>query len=122
MNRVISLFKKIQIRQIAVVFLAGIAFFSFQAFGYGNLLSAQAGTLTPEAKSYQTESNYAGKEAVDTAKKQTGNALENIVEKLNLNEPTPQETKKFFNQVKESPVKALAPETGDEGTSVRSKS
>lgn len=84
------------------------------AFGFASLGSSQqawADTLTPEASSYNVDktseeiklnAKEAGNQVEKTAAK-TQNALEeateSIKEKLNLDEPIPADTKKFFKQI-----------------------
>jgi hypothetical protein len=94
MNRVISFLQSIRLRQSLTVLMVGITLFVSQAFLYS--VPAQAQTLTPEAKSYQVENEYAGKNILDTVKEKVEDAAENVVEKLNLNEPVPESTKEFF--------------------------
>ncbi|MFE1746113.1 hypothetical protein [Coleofasciculus sp. H7-2] len=115
MNQVISFLQGIRLRQIATVFLVSTAFFVIQAFGYGTPLQALANntTLTPETNSYQVKGADGSVNArAETLKDQTedtgsnllekiGAAAENVKEKLNLDEPTPPSTKKFFNQVQD---------------------
>ncbi|MEW5860547.1 MAG: hypothetical protein AB1861_24695 [Cyanobacteriota bacterium] len=115
MNQVISFLQSIRLRQIATVFLVSAAFLVMQAFGYGTPLQALANntTLTPETNAYQVEgANGSIKARAETLKGQTedtgsglldkiGEAAENVKEKLNLDEPTPPSTKKFFNQIQD---------------------
>jgi predicted PurR-regulated permease PerM len=54
MNRVISWFQSINLRQVITVFLAVIAFLVIPAFSYNT--SVQAGTLIAEADSYTVDS------------------------------------------------------------------
>jgi predicted PurR-regulated permease PerM len=113
MNQVISFLQSIRLRQIATVFLVSTAFFVIQAFGYGTSVQALANntTLTPETNAYQVPgSNGSINARTETLTDQTedtgsnllekiGEAAENVKEKLNLDEPTPPSTKKFFNQI-----------------------
>lgn len=115
MNQVISFLQSIRLRQIATAFLVSAAFFVMQAFGYGTSVQALANntTLTPETNAYQVPgSNGSINARTETLKDQTedtgsnllekiGEAAENVKEKLNLDEPTPPSTKKFFNQIQD---------------------
>lgn len=115
MNQVISFLQSIRLRQIATVFLVSAAFLVMQAFGYGTPLQALANntTLTPETNAYQVPgSNGSINARTETLKDQTEDtgssllekieeAAENVKEKLNLDEPTPPSTKKFFNQIQD---------------------
>jgi predicted PurR-regulated permease PerM len=115
MNQVISFLQSIRLRQIATVFLVSTAFFVIQAFGYGTSVQALANntTLTPETNAYQVPgSNGSINARTETLTDQTedtgsnllekiGEAAENVKEKLNLDEPTPPSTKKFFNQIQD---------------------
>lgn len=101
MNRVTSWVQSIRLRQILTAFLLGITLLFSSGLGnFGNMNQALAEAVTPEAKSYQvdkTDSNIGS----DT--KDGGNGfIENIVEKLNLNEPVPPATKEFFSDVQDS--------------------
>jgi hypothetical protein len=57
MNRVISWFQSINLRQIVTVFLVAIAFIVIPAFSYNTSVQAQAGTLIAEADSYRVDSS-----------------------------------------------------------------
>ena len=95
-------------RIIAGFMLAIALFFSFDQF-------AVAKALTPEAESYQVEPNYTGKNAVETIKEKLESAKENVVEKLNLNEPLPESTKEFLGDVESKVDETVEPVTGDRG-------
>lgn len=109
MNQLISFFSRIRVRQIIVSILVGVTFL-FTGFAAENL-QAQAKSMTPEAGSYQvnhsdrTNIKYQAKDAdndeVDNAAEPKKSVTENIVEKLNLKEPLPESTKKFFDQVQD---------------------
>lgn len=99
MNRVISSLRNLRISQILVVFLVGFMFLLGQAFSYVNV--AQADTVrTPEGTYYKGTPNE-GEMKNDTQMKNAQNKLksvaDNIREKLNLDEKTPQATKEFFD-------------------------
>ncbi len=94
-------------RIIAGFMLAIALFFSFDQI-------AVAKSLTPEAESYQVEPNYTGKNAVETIKEKLESAKENVVEKLNLNEPLPESTKEFLSDVESKVDETVEPITGEQ--------
>jgi hypothetical protein len=102
MNRVISWLRNIRISQIVVVFLVGFMFLLGQAFSYTNI--ALADVKTPEGTYYKGVPNEQGEIRNDTQINNTQNsqnpiksAVDNIREKLNLDEETPEATKEFFD-------------------------
>ncbi len=102
MNRVISWLRNIRISQIVVVFLVGFMFLLGQAFSYTNI--ALADVKTPEGTYYQGAPNEQGEIRNDTQIENTQNsqnpiksAVDNIREKLNLDEKPPEATKEFFD-------------------------
>ncbi|MFB2976655.1 hypothetical protein [Microseira sp. BLCC-F43] len=95
-------------RIIAGFMLAVALFFSCDQI-------AVAKALTPEAESYQVEPNYAGKRMVETIKDKIEAATENVVEKLNLNEPLPESTKEFLSDVESKVDETVEPITGNQG-------
>jgi len=121
MNRVFSFVKSIRLGKILTVFLLGSAFLVMQAFSYDYQFQAQASErITPEAESYKVGDNNlrlnpsndgrnnladqkSGNNNVQGVKEGGKNLIDNVVEKLNLNEPVPQSTKEFVNDVKEHP-------------------
>lgn len=92
---------QVSLRSFFLLFLIQIAFFFSIAFGWGNNAQAIAApTLTPEATKYQVDQTPTTLN--DNSDKTTNSgksAVENIKEKLNLDEPIPEDTKKFFRQV-----------------------
>jgi hypothetical protein len=106
--------KKFNFRKLIVLSIATITLFMGQFFNPGNSLLAQSGAITPEGDYYQVAPEYAGKGTVEPVKETVKNATDNIVEKLNLNEPLPPSTKKFLNQVKESVGQTAEPITGNQ--------
>lgn len=93
--------QNIRLRQLLSVLLVTIAFlFSSSFISYNSNLTAKATTLTPEAEQYHTEGGEdfqnTVKKAEDSGKNFLEKTTENIVEKLNLNEPIPPATKEFF--------------------------
>jgi hypothetical protein len=103
MNRLISGLRNMHIRQIVVVFLVGFMFLLGQAFSYTNI--AQADVKTPEGTYYKRIPDSQGEIRNDTQIKSSENKLkslaDNVRNKLNLNEKTPQATKEFFDSTKD---------------------
>jgi hypothetical protein len=111
-----------KLRQFFTVFLAGILFL---VAAVSQVSPAMAKPLTPEAASYEIDranspqelgdrlnsqarehkseianpqyAKQAAKNATESAGNKAGNALDNIREKLNLDEPIPESTKEFFS-------------------------
>ncbi|MHC5737734.1 hypothetical protein [Nostoc sp.] len=102
MNRVISSLRNIRISQILVVFLVGFMFLLGQAFSYANI--AQADVKTPEGTYYKGVPDGQSEIRNDTQIRDGQNSLKgavnNIREKLNLDEKTPEATKEFFDPAK----------------------
>lgn len=106
--------KTFNLRKLIVLCVATITLFLGQFFNSGNSLLAQSPGITPEGDYYQVEPEYTGKGPVTSVKETLKNATENIVEKLNLNEPLPPSTKKFINQVEDSVGGTVEPITGNQ--------
>ncbi len=106
--------KKLNFRKFIVISIATVTLFWGQFFNAGNSLLAQSTPITPEGDYYQVAPEYAGKGTVNNVKETVKNATENVVEKLNLNEPLPPSTKKFLNQVKNSVDNSAEPITGNQ--------
>ncbi|MFB2937927.1 hypothetical protein ACE1B6_21980 [Aerosakkonemataceae cyanobacterium BLCC-F154] len=106
--------KKLNLRKFIVISLATVTLFFGQFFNSGNSLLAQSAAITPEGDYYQVAPEYAGKGTVNNVKGTVKNATENVVEKLNLNEPLPPSTKKFLNQVEDSVNNTAKPITGNQ--------
>lgn len=102
MNRLISSLKNIRIRQMIVVFLAGFMFLLGQAFSYGNV--AQADVITPEGTYYkgvpQSQGDIRNDNQIQNTQNKLKSAVDNVREKLNLDEETPRATKEFFDSTK----------------------
>jgi len=111
MNQVISWLRNIRISQIIVVFLVGFMFLLGQAFSSPNI--AQADVKTPEGTYYKGIPD----EQIDTKVENTGNklkaAVDNVREKLNLDEETPRSTKEFLKSTKNKVGETAQPLTGD---------
>ena len=91
--------KTLAILVIQTVLITGFTFANF-----GNQAQAWADTLTPEASSYSVdetseEVKLGAKETAKSAGNAVGKTTENVKEKLNLDEPIPSDTKKFFRQL-----------------------
>ncbi|QSJ15777.1 hypothetical protein JYQ62_28865 [Nostoc sp. UHCC 0702] len=89
-------------RQIIVVFLVGFVFLLGQGFSFVNI--AQADVKTPEGIYYKGTPDDRGEVRNDTqirnAENKLKGAVDNVREKLNLDEETPRATKEFFNSGK----------------------
>ena len=106
--------KTLNFRKLIVLCMATVTLFLGQFLNSGNSLFAQSSSITPEGDYYQVAPEYAGKGPVNSVKETVKNATENVVEKLNLNEPLPPSTKKFINQVEDSVGNAAKPLTGNQ--------
>ncbi|MBC1235989.1 hypothetical protein [Nostoc sp. 2RC] len=102
MNRLISVVKNFRIRQIIVVFLVGFMFLFGQAFSYDN--AARADVVTPEGTYYKGIPDNRGELRNDTQIRNAQNnlkgAVDNVRQKLNLDEQTPRATREFFDGTK----------------------
>ncbi|MEH1771300.1 MAG: hypothetical protein V7L30_33845 [Nostoc sp.] len=117
MNRVISWLQNIRLSQIVVVFLVGFMFLLGQAFSYVNV--AQADVKTPEGTYYKGTPNEQGEIRNDTQITNTQNplksAVDNIREKLNLDEKTPESTKEFFEPTRNITGDKASSSNGERG-------
>ncbi|MEH2252827.1 hypothetical protein [Nostoc sp.] len=115
MNRVISWLRNVRISQILVVSLVGFMFLLGQAFSDINV--ALADVTTPEGTYYKVIPNEQGEIRNDTQIKDTQNsikgAVDNIREKLNLDEKTPRATKEFLKSTENKVEKTVEPLTGE---------
>jgi hypothetical protein len=116
MNR-LSFWMKNILRQTVIVFLIGLTFLGIQTFSDGNaMLVAQADTVkTPEGIYYKgtpDESEIRNNQQVDNNRNDIKRAANNIREKLNLDEPVPQSTKKFLKFTERKVERAVKPITG----------
>lgn len=94
--------------RVGIIFAVGIALiFSSELEFSGNKMQAIATPLTPEAKSYEV-ARPAPQQTSDTEKDAKG-VLENIREKLNLDQPIAPSTKNFIKSVKDNVGEAVAP-------------
>jgi hypothetical protein len=116
MKRIISLFQNILLRQIVIVFLIGAVFFTIEAFNYNHAVQAQ---VTPEEYSERVqtldrERFGEDKNPLGKAKTSFKGTVENVKEKLNLDEPVPQSTKDFLNSVQQKAEDTVEPLTRTE--------
>lgn len=134
MKQAISFLKNIHLRQIVTIFLVVLSFLFSTAFDFnGNLLSAQAASVSSEATGYKANNEVTDAQkaervienaeksaklleaegikvtnrAAESAKDPDRNVLENIKEKLNLDEPIDPGTKLAGEQIKEGVSKAV---------------
>ncbi|WP_017654587.1 hypothetical protein [Fortiea contorta] len=119
MTRILSKLQNLLLSQIIIIFLVGIAFFGLQSFNYGStMLSAQADTIrTPEGVYYKgtpdNEGALRSNDQVENARKSLKETGDNIREKLNLDENTPEATKDFLESVKNKVGETVEPITGN---------
>lgn len=103
MNRFISGLRRLQLRQTLLTFMAGLLLFVSATLGFGYGLQADAARLTPEAEDYPVQQREARRE--ENAKlarekaEEAKEATDSPQDKLNLDEPIPASTKKFFKQI-----------------------
>jgi len=114
MNQVISWLQSVRLRRVLTAFLVALTFIVGTTFDhYGNELQAQAEPVTPEAVDYKVDRTDTKKNLQDKDK----NLLENIREKLNLDEPIDPGTKQTFEQIQDNASKAVnAPQYSSKDT------
>jgi hypothetical protein len=120
MNRIFSSLQNIILRQIIVVFLVGFTFFGFQAFNSSDTIllaeaQVQRTVTTPEGTYYKGTPDNQGirnDNQVDNAQKNLKQRADNVREKLNLDQPTPEGTKEFLDSAQTKVEKAVEPLTG----------
>ncbi|MBH8555879.1 hypothetical protein I8751_26760 [Nostocaceae cyanobacterium CENA357] len=104
-----SRLQNILLRQVLIVFLIASTFLGFISYG-NNIAVAQADVKTPEGIYYKgTPDGNNGQ--VDNAQSNLKGAVNNVREKLNLDEPIPQSTKRFFKSAERRTEKAVEPLT-----------
>lgn len=113
MNRFLKNLKSVILRLLVISFVA-FTFFSFPAFSYGNrMLLAQADTVTtPEGVYYKgtpDQEEIKNDQPLENAQKQLKETADNIKEKLNLDEPIPDGTKEFLEDVRTNVEKSVEP-------------
>ena len=112
MRTAIQQLPQISLRKIVLLFLVEVALlFGLGFINFGSSCQARAEALTPEATSYQVDeaqpdiylrsepSQIQAERAAKAEQKQDKPVGENVLEKLNLKEPLPESTKKFFKQI-----------------------
>jgi hypothetical protein len=119
MNRFFDLIQKVILRQILVVFIAGVMFFGFQTINYGStMLVAQADTVkTPEGIYYKgmpDQGAIRNDQQVNNAQSRLRETANNVREKLNLDEEVPESTKEFLDSTKSRVGEAVEPITGSQ--------
>ncbi|HIK07446.1 MAG TPA: hypothetical protein IGS40_22600 [Trichormus sp. M33_DOE_039] len=117
MNRVISWLQNFLLRQVLVVCLIGATFFVGQCFIYSSAMIAQADVKTPEGIYYKGTPDSQGignDNQMRNAQNQLKETVDNVREKLNLNEETPRATKEFQANVKRKAQAAVEPITNRE--------
>jgi len=101
------------LQRTLVVFLLQLTLFFGSAFGFTGAIQAHATpAITPEANKYQTNqttnqanidlknAQYEAEKSAERLKNNDEPFQEKIADQLNLNEPLPEDTKKFFRQLK----------------------
>lgn len=112
MNRIMTFPKNINLYQVVTVIFLVVALLLLQAFGYTQSLLAEAKPLTPEVEHYQVAPEDTNTQGLAGAKEKIQGLADNVVEKLNLNQPIAPSTKKFFHQVEDTVENAIG--TGTE--------
>ncbi|MEG4626247.1 hypothetical protein Q5691_18410 [Microcoleus sp. w1-18aA5] len=94
--------------RVGIIFALGIALiFSSELELSGNKMQAIATSLTPEAKSYEVA--RPDRPPTTDIEKGGNDAVDNIREKLNLDQPIAPSTKKFIESVKDNVGEAVTP-------------
>ena len=94
--------------RVGIIFAVGIALiFSSEVEFSGHKMQAIATPLTPEAKSYEVA--RPARSLTTDIEKGGNDAVDNIREKLNLDQPIAPSTKKFIESVKDNVGEAVTP-------------
>jgi hypothetical protein len=94
--------------RVAIIFAVGIALiFSSELELSGHKMQALATPLTPEAKSYEIA--RPDRPLTTDIEKGGNDAVDNIREKLNLDQPIAPSTKKFIESVKNNVGESVTP-------------
>ncbi|MGM3304896.1 hypothetical protein ACSQ6I_02750 [Anabaena sp. WFMT] len=111
MNKFFKNLKRVNLRPILVIFFVILTFFGLQSFGHSHtMLVAQADTVkTPEGVYYKGTPDASEIRNDQKRLKDTG---DNIKERLNLDEPIPESTREFLNDVQTNVEKSVEPITG----------
>jgi hypothetical protein len=117
MNRFFDRLQKIILRQILVIFLLGLTFLGIQAFNDDNsMLLAQADTVkTPEGVYYKgtpDDGAIRNDQQVENTQRKLRENANNIRERLNLDEETPEATKEFLESTQRRFEESVEPITG----------
>lgn len=118
MNRILNWLKSKILRQIIVVFLVGFTVLCIQALNYGNSLPlAQADTVkTPEGIYYKgtpEPDQIRNDRQIEGTERQFQESAKNVRRKLNLDEPVPEATKEFLDDVQTNVERTVEPITGN---------
>ncbi|MBD2296639.1 hypothetical protein H6G06_24940 [Anabaena sphaerica FACHB-251] len=116
MNGFFKNLQRVIVRLLVISFVA-VTFFGFQAFSSGNaMLVAQAETVTtPEGVYYKGTPDRGAirnDQQLDNAQRKLKGTADNIKEKLNLDEPIPESTREFLEDVRTNVEKTVEPITG----------
>jgi hypothetical protein len=108
-----NVLNKIGLSRLFAFVLLAIALIFGVPFATTNSYQALADSVVSNRDSYQTEKSpyYSSDNSLDKEKADNAeSAKKTVVEKLNLNEPVPPSTKKFFKQIKgEEPIERDTP-------------
>jgi hypothetical protein len=116
MNRFLQNLQRVILR-LLVIFFVTFTFLGFSAFDSGNaMLLAQADTVTtPEGVYYKGTPDRAAvrnDQQLENSQRQLKGAADNIREKLNLDEPVPESTREFLEDVRTNVERSIEPITG----------
>ncbi|HLO85972.1 MAG TPA: hypothetical protein VK203_13315 [Nostocaceae cyanobacterium] len=122
MNHFFDWLKKTILRQILVILLVELSFFGVQAFNSNNpMFLAQAETVTtPEGVYYKgtpdreqiINGQIRNDQQVEKAQRKLKETADNIRERLNLDEETPEATKEFLESTQRKLQETVEPITG----------
>ncbi|WP_071191823.1 hypothetical protein [Trichormus sp. NMC-1] len=115
MNQILNFLQRKIFRPIVIISLMAFTFFGFPALNYSNSLAQAETVKTPEGIYYKGTPDTAkirNDKPVENAPKILKETAENIKEKLNLDEPVPDATKEFLEDVKTNVEKTVEPITG----------
>jgi hypothetical protein len=118
MNKVIYWIQNFLLRQVLIICLIGATFFVGQCFIYSNAIIAHADVQTPEGIYYKGTPDNQGisnDTQIRNAQDKLKSTVDNVREKLNLNEETPRATKEFQDTMQRKVGKAVEPITREEG-------
>jgi hypothetical protein len=108
MNRIFSWLQNVILRQIVLLCLVLLVFFTTQSFNHSNAILVAETVTTPEGIYYKgTPDNQ-----IEKAKNKLDEAAEIVREKLNLDEQPPKATKEFLDSVQNKVQERIEPRTG----------